>query len=579
MLALRMRQVLVVGLVWAWGAGMLGCGDDEGPPAPGDDAGAPGDGGPHEPLGDESDPLFEPDRLLEIEIELDPADWEVLRHEHHDARAFAETCPSGWPESPYTVFPGTITIDGETVADVGVRKKGFLGSITPERPSLKISFDETVPDRTYLGLSRMTLNNNRQDASQANTCLAYRVFREAGVPAPRCNHARVTVNGQYLGTYSHVESIRRSMLARWFGDDGGNLYEGAVADLRPIWVDDYESKPGNDDDRADLQALIDVLATDGPDLEARLAPSLDVDAFTTFWAAEVLVDHWDGYTGNANNHYLYRDPGNGRFYFLPWGPDSAFGQVNPFVDFEVPTSLFATTILPSRLHALPEARARYQARLLELLDRAWDEDALLAEVDRIEQMLVDHIVVDPDAFAADLERIREFIRGRRAAIEADVARDPEWPGELRASPCLRQIGTASGTFSSAFGSFPAANPFTAGTGTLELTLNGTPEVFTDYGVSAGPVGGAADRQLAVGVIGLREDYTFMGAILAVEPSRYEAGAVLDVDMYGVQAQLVEGEGLVARPRAFALGTLRLDEVEAFEGGTVSGRFDLDLWWL
>lgn len=36
-------------------------------------------------------------------------------------------------------------------------------------------------------------------------------------------------------------------------------------------------------------------------------------------AAEVLVAHWDGYAGNLNNTYLYADPSDGRFRFVPWG--------------------------------------------------------------------------------------------------------------------------------------------------------------------------------------------------------------------------------------------------------------------
>ena len=43
----------------------------------------------------------------------------------------------------------------------------------------------------------------------------------------------------------------------------------------------------------------------------------DVDAFLTFWAVEVLVAHMDGYSGNANNFYLYHDPTSGRLRFQP----------------------------------------------------------------------------------------------------------------------------------------------------------------------------------------------------------------------------------------------------------------------
>jgi hypothetical protein len=73
-------------------------------------------------------------------------------------------------------------------------------------------------------------------------------------------------------------------------------------------------------------------------------------------------------------------------------------------------------------------------------------------------------------------------------------------------------------------------------------LNGAAEEFSRYGVSAGPTGGAADPSLAVAVIGLRPDYTFIGPVLAVEPELYVTGADLDVDLYSVQAQVVDSDG-------------------------------------
>src|SRR5690606_12426430 len=98
-----------------------------------------------------------------------------------------------------TYFPARVTIDGAVIDNVGVRKKGFLGSLLMGRPSLKLRLDELVPGQRHAGLDRLTLNNNRQDGSRIRQCLAYARFRAAGVPAPRCNFARVTVNGESLG--------------------------------------------------------------------------------------------------------------------------------------------------------------------------------------------------------------------------------------------------------------------------------------------------------------------------------------------------------------------------------------------
>ena len=82
----------------------------------------------------------------------------------------------------YTWFSGTVTVDGETYSNVGVRKKGFLGSQSDTKPSLKLRFDKYVDDQS-LGsiIERMTLNNSIQDASMVNTCLAYQIFAGRGV--------------------------------------------------------------------------------------------------------------------------------------------------------------------------------------------------------------------------------------------------------------------------------------------------------------------------------------------------------------------------------------------------------------
>ena len=104
----------------------------------------------------------------------------------------------------FTEFVADVTIDGTVINDVEIRKKGFLGSISRIRPSLKLDFDTFVDDRTYNGMSRMTLNNDRQDPSHTHQCMAYDMFRKAGLVAPRCNHSRVTVNGEELGVYTQV---------------------------------------------------------------------------------------------------------------------------------------------------------------------------------------------------------------------------------------------------------------------------------------------------------------------------------------------------------------------------------------
>ncbi len=539
------------------------------------DAGSDVDSGP---VGDPTAVMFDPERLLDIQIELEPADWDLLRNQHHDFFGYMlDDCPSGPPERPYEYVRATLTVDGEVIEDVAVRKKGFLGSINSQRPSLKISFDEFVDGRRFHGLRRMTLNNNQQDPSQIDACLSYHVFREVGVAAPRCNFARVTVNGEYLGIYSHVESIKRPFLERSFGSDEGNLYEGALADFLPEWVDNYEEKAGNDGDRSDLQAMVDALTVPDDELLDALDPILDVDAFLTFWATEVLVGHWDGYNGNRNNHYIYREPSTGQFYFIPWGPDSCFGERSPFLAFEPPPSVWAVNQLSRRLYAHPETHSRYQERMQMLLDTAWDEEALLAEIDRVEALLEPHLQLPEGVFGEDLELVRGFVSSQRSRIEADLAEDPRWDYPMQSDYCLEVAGTVSGTFSSSFGTFPGDNPFSVGTGAFELDLGGAIESLSPVGSAVGYDEDPMHLRVAVSVVGFREDGSLLIVHMTIYPELFDAPAVLDVNAYEVfGALLVMIIGSEPQLIAFTRGTLVLDEVGRNVGDRVSGGYELEI---
>ena len=178
------------------------------------------------------------DRVLEVSIEIAEDDWDTLRHQTRtfdDLMAEIERYNLSRPFADiYDWFSATVTIDGETHTEVGVRKKGFLGSQSDTKPALKLRYDKYVDGQSLGGvMERMTLNNSIQDPSMLNTCLSYQVFAASGNPAPRCNFATVTVNGKHLGLYVHVEEIKAPMLARHFDSAEGNLYEGTISDFDP----------------------------------------------------------------------------------------------------------------------------------------------------------------------------------------------------------------------------------------------------------------------------------------------------------------------------------------------------------
>ena len=543
-----------------------------------------------EPSGpaDPTDAYFDLQRVLDITIEIAPEDWETLRHQTRtleDLLAEIEEYGLSRPFADiYTWFPATVTVDGETHAEVGVRKKGFIGSQSDTKPSLKLRFDKYV-DGLALGgvMERMTLNNGVQDPSLINTCLAHQVFAAAGIPTPRCSFATVSVNGKELGLYVHVEEIKPPFLARYFASTEGNLYEGSVSDFTPDYRGTFEKKTNEDAaDWSDVDAVVAALQDPSAAGLAALADAVDLDRFLTFWALEVLVGHWDGYSGNRNNYRFYREPG-GRFVFMPWGVDAAFHlkeDPNPFDNISnPPPSVLALTAIPNRLYHEDEWRGRYVARLKELLATVWDEDELLASVDDMAAIVQQHALPEQrPAAAADAERVRQFILKRRAEILDDLTPEPpDWPAPIVEEP---ESGTLEVRFETSWGSNKSANPL--GEGEISyLALNGAELPTGDLGVIVGhasaeeTAGFGIDDAASLAVISFQPDGSVEGFTVVLPIARLTDGATLVLGedrIAGGVWSIPAGSSTLDSFTPFSKGVLTLSEASAEAGATVAGSF-------
>jgi hypothetical protein len=114
-----------------------------------------------------------------------------------------------------------LEVGGKTYKDVGVRFKGsgtYIVSQGRLKRPFKIDLGRYAEGQSFLGLKKLTLNNNAMDPTAAREVLAYPVFRALGVPAPRTAYARLTltVPGKYdrefLGLYVLAETPRPSLL-------------------------------------------------------------------------------------------------------------------------------------------------------------------------------------------------------------------------------------------------------------------------------------------------------------------------------------------------------------------------------
>jgi hypothetical protein len=529
---------------------------------------------------------FDETHVLDVALTMAATDWTALCAQRRSLFALlGEGCMSGPAPDVFTWFSADLELDGRVVRNVGVRRKGFLGSLDAERPSLRVELDELVNGQKLDGLERLTLNNGKQDPSRLRQCLAYRLFRAAGVPAPRCSFAQVRVNRVDLGLYVHVEPVKKPFLRQWFGDlagtgDAGDgaLWEGQLSDFRDGWLDTFEAKHDTmgPADHALLEAVVTALEGDDEGLLERLDAVLDLDAFLSFWAVESLTAHWDGYAGNTNNFFVYAAPPGStdrRLRFIPWGVDQTFVDPRPLGGTR---AVFASSALTRRLYLHPEGRRRFEARLRELLDSVWDEEALLATIETWTALIRPHR--EPGSREAGdvaVSELADFVVTRRDDIEGELAAPTAgFPPPLRDSLCLAESGTVTATFATTWGTLEIENLFLTGSGTFLLESTSLPELpVTLVGAKAGYSAESQAGQLVIGAA--ISGGGFVAAIVDL-PSYPEVG---DLELgvwpqgtlfYGAPSGEVVLLGLLS-------GTLTLEAASAEGGAEVRGRLDASLW--
>ncbi len=524
--------------------------------------------------GDPTAALFEPTHLVEVRIDVAPADWETLRNQTRDLfTLLAGNCTSQPFPSPFTTFEGTVTVDGTRLERSTVKKKGFLGSLSVNRPSLKLKFDSNIPKQKVSGLDAMTLNNAQQDPSIVRQCLGYALFKKAGLRAPRCNFAHVVVNGVDLGVYAHVEAIDIDFLKRHFAKSSGALYEGTLSDFTPTFVGTFDLK--NTGDRAQLDAVSRALMASDSELETKLSAVIDLNQFIDFWAMETLLRHWDGYAGNTNNFFIYDDPETGRFTFLPWGADAVFGAEPSSADN--PEGAMLRGVLTRRLYGVPALRQRYLARVRSLLSSVFFESELRREVMRMESLVRPHVhPIQAAQLTNGLADVRRFIDTRRTNLTRELTAAPALaPAGERPSPCMYPIGRFDSTFSTTWGTITTDNPFGLGsTATFDLSLDAGTISYTRMASTAGiDTGGNDGPRAGVNLVAARADGSFALVGLRFLPQLYppapDAG-VIALDLMQRVGVVLEFNGVVKPLGLLGPGTVEFTSASDADGGVVSG---------
>lgn len=401
--------------------------------------------------------LFNTTSVWTIELRFSPESWTAM--EPRQIEPLRERWgPNGEfllrnPEASRNGLAGVRGIEFDWVeADVffedqafprsAVRYKGngtYLRSQRSIKRPLKIDLNKHVKSHELAGRTTLNLANLITDDSCLHDVLAYELYRDAGVVAPRTAYARVWIRtndapSRYLGVYALVENIDTDFAGECLGTRQGAIFKPVTHDLFADLGEDWAAYDGIYDPKHKITAaqsgrVIEfarlLTHADDATYAARVGEYLDLDSFARFLAVTVLLSSYDGFLHNGQNFYVWLAPDTQRFHFLPWDLDNAWGKfgVSGSAMDRAEASIRQPWIgrhrLLERTLAVPEFLTLYRATLDRLLRETFVPERLHRRVDEMAALLRPMVAE---------ESSRKATRFEQAVTRTTLASEPEEDG-------------------------------------------------------------------------------------------------------------------------------------------------------
>ena len=329
-----------------------------------------------------------------------------------------------------------LELGGVTFTNVGVRYKGngtYMDSQGGNKRPLKADLNKFVKGQKLAGHSTLDFQNNTTDAGMMNDTLAYRLFRDAGVPAPRTTYAKVYVDAPgahtntYFGLYTVPENVDAAFAKDRFGVKGGMILKPVTSKLFSDLGDDWskyetpydpKTKPVELQKKRLIEFAKFVSHAEDADYAQRLADFIDLDAFARYLAVNVWLANFDSILDMGQNFYLYLDPRSNKFTFIPWDLDHSFGTFGMKGSQEEREQLSIThpwtgsNRFLERTFAVAAFNQRYRAELERINTTLGKPERLQAQVDEVGAAIHDAVAEEG---ADKRQRFEQSVAGQTPA--------------------------------------------------------------------------------------------------------------------------------------------------------------------
>ncbi len=321
-----------------------------------------------------------------------------------------------------------LLFEGQSLPDVAVRYKGngtYLQSAHQLKRPFKVDLNEFTKGQKLAGLAKLNLHNNITDSSWMNEALAYRLYRDAGIPAPRVGYARLRLTvpdlhtNTPLGLYTIVENIDSSFSGENFGTKKGLLLKPSTSQLFNYLGEDWDKYKQIYDPKTPVYATqakrviaFAKLLTESNDADfaAAVPDYVDFDEVSRFLAVTVWISTLDSILGMGQNFVIHLHPKTQKLQLIPWDLVHAFGQFGLRGSQEEREQLSIREAwnpevrFLARLLKVPAFEEAYLARLVEFQATLFQPARLVQQVDELATVIRDSVRLDGEEKRARFEK-------------------------------------------------------------------------------------------------------------------------------------------------------------------------------
>lgn len=344
----------------------------------------------------------------------------------------------------------------------------LLSLIYDSTPSLKRRNWKVKTPKDQQYMNRRELNFNYQ--VHVREFMADYLMNQAKVPLAQSRFVLLSVNGVSHGLYFQIEDVdNKNFLLEAFGNKNGDLYKSAYdtpadpdnrywADFSYLGPNDsdyffhYDKKTNNDGDKetdySSIREFTEMINfTPDETFEVTLKNNFAWENFIRYLVVSNFISNWDGYPQRPKNSWLYQNPADGKWNFIPWDLDATFDPITIGTDIWMnmmgqycsifhymdeyepyqPGAASETKERPLvwRMMKVPFFRKYYVEEYKKALDTYLSESMINNVLDSISAVIKKNVSnTNWNTFAGTVSQTKTFVNNKTTFVKSEIAELP-----------------------------------------------------------------------------------------------------------------------------------------------------------